>query len=130
MKKLLFLISLWAIVSSVQVMAQAQLAYGDTLTSRLSDTSPTSVYTLSGNADDTIHIHLMSLSDDFVPVVELKRGITPISSDDSEVNGATIRYDFTLPETGTYLLLVANEDRQTGEFALHVSADTPILLVV
>lgn len=123
MKKLSFLVAFWVLFSSVSVMAQTRIAYGDTLASRLSDVSPTAVYTLTGNAEDVISIHMMSLSDDFVPIVELKRGINVIPADDTVTDGSTSRFDFTLPDDGSYLLLVSSADGQTGEFVLHISAE-------
>jgi len=122
-KQLSILITLWVLISSVQVMAQTQLTYGDTITSRLTDNSPTDVYSFTGSTDDRISVQVMSLSDTFVPVIELRRGITTVFLDGITNDGLTTRFDFTLPDSGTYLLLVSSDDSQTGEFVLHLSAE-------
>jgi len=121
-KKLsVLIVLLWLSIFAVPALAQTPLIYGDTVTSRLTETSPVAVYMVSGGADDRMVAQIISLSDDLRPTVELRRGISAIDADNSDIE--TGRFDFTLPETGTYLLLVSSEDGQTGDFLLHLSAD-------
>jgi len=125
-KKALVVFVLLVWLSIVPTMAQTSIAYGDTITHRLSAESPVAVYTLSGDADDRMTVQVTPLSDQLRPTVELRRGVNTISPESSDEEDEPItRFDFTLPETGTYLLLVSGTNGESGDFVLHVSVDTP-----
>lgn len=128
------LLILLVLLSSMMIMAQTPITYNTTTLGILSDDMPVAIYSFQANADDQITIQAIALNDELDLSATLQKGVESLvtSRTDPFQSGSTdARIDFRVPDTGTYLILVASPADHTGDFALKLSGqprdDTLIL---
>jgi len=121
---------LWLMIAlalfSLPLMAFAQtdetpIAVGDTVTGELVTDAPWALYSLDGQAGDTLTITLTSEDFDSFLTLIGPDGDELITDDDGAGNSNAQITDFELPEAGTYIIRVDSYNQlSTGEYTLTV----------
>ncbi|MBZ0279903.1 MAG: pre-peptidase C-terminal domain-containing protein [Anaerolineae bacterium] len=111
-------------VEPTSVPGGSEIAIGGSVTSELEPGQDSTIYTFEGEAGQLITINLSS--DDFDAYVTLNdpSGFY-LTSDDDSGGGLDSRIAvFTLPENGTYSIVVESFDGESGQFTLSLSTPT------
>jgi hypothetical protein len=126
------LVCLVLMVSAVNsIFAQASggtIQYGGTTIGRLDSTTPSLIYTFNGTAGDMIRARALGAGglNPSLSLVDAENNVI-ISGDDDPLaghpNDSGLAY--TLPETGTYGLVVSAADETSGEYLLQLILDAP-----
>ena len=109
---------------SVPAQAQQLLTYGTGATGTLSAATPVVLYTFQGDANDAITLQVLALSGDLQPVISLNSGtgaqVAASSSDASNPLANSARLNTTLPDTGTYTVIVTSASGSSGDYAIRL----------
>ncbi|MEL6636743.1 MAG: T9SS type A sorting domain-containing protein [Bacteroidota bacterium] len=112
----LLLFLLW---TSATTNANTELQYGDDVIATLDVEGETDIYTFSGTAGDVIWIRMRDAESPIDACMELRSPGGDVIGEDCRNGGVVNIRHFTLPETGTYQIVVSdNRNNDTGPYGL------------
>ncbi len=107
------------LLAATNLQATTELQYGEDLIATIEVEGEIDTYTFNGNAGDVIWIRMRDAESPIDACMELRNPAGEVIGEDCRDGGVVNIRHFTLPETGTYEIIVSdNRNNDTGDYGL------------